>query len=240
MAPVERAERVTGYVAGGMSPLGQRRPLPTYLDDSAKHLDTLFVSAGRRGLEIELAPDDLHLANTRHSPKASPRRRRSSPALIRQVGGLRHRGSTGSRRASRTMRSRQHHRPDDFVRGQALVLVAALRTVPPGRKHKRRARRLRLHLAPLVPRGHQCPTHGGVSLFVSWVRFRRLAGRVRPSGDGLGAVSAVRTLSSSRPSADRTREPRRVVLPDSRCDRSHGFIVANSRRFVGFGARMRL
>jgi Cys-tRNA(Pro)/Cys-tRNA(Cys) deacylase len=59
MAPVERAERVTGYVAGGISPLGQRRPLPTYLDDSAKHLDTLFVSAGRRGLEIELAPDDL-------------------------------------------------------------------------------------------------------------------------------------------------------------------------------------
>ena len=59
MAPVERAERVTGYVAGGISPLGQRRPLPTYLDDSATHLDTVFVSAGRRGLEIELAPDDL-------------------------------------------------------------------------------------------------------------------------------------------------------------------------------------
>ena len=59
MAPVERAERVTGYVAGGISPLGQRRPLPTYLDDSATHLDTVFVSAGRRGLDIELAPDDL-------------------------------------------------------------------------------------------------------------------------------------------------------------------------------------
>ena len=59
MAPVERAERVTGYVAGGISPLGQRRPLPTYLDDSAPSLDSLFVSAGRRGLEIELAPDDL-------------------------------------------------------------------------------------------------------------------------------------------------------------------------------------
>ena len=59
MAPVERAERVTGYVAGGISPLGQRRPLPTYLDDTATQLDTVFVSAGRRGLEIELAPDDL-------------------------------------------------------------------------------------------------------------------------------------------------------------------------------------
>ncbi|MGZ4351576.1 MAG: Cys-tRNA(Pro) deacylase [Solirubrobacteraceae bacterium] len=59
MAPVERAERVTGYVAGGISPLGQRRALPTYLDDTALALDTVFVSAGRRGLELELAPDDL-------------------------------------------------------------------------------------------------------------------------------------------------------------------------------------
>jgi len=59
MAPVDRAERVTGYVAGGISPLGQRRSLLTYLDDSATQLDTVFVSAGRRGLEIELSPGDL-------------------------------------------------------------------------------------------------------------------------------------------------------------------------------------
>jgi Cys-tRNA(Pro)/Cys-tRNA(Cys) deacylase len=59
MAPVERAERVTGYVAGGISPLGQRRALPTYIDDSALQFDAIFVSAGRRGLEMELAPDDL-------------------------------------------------------------------------------------------------------------------------------------------------------------------------------------
>ncbi len=59
MAPTERAERVTGYVAGGISPLGQRRALPTLLDDSALAHATVFVSAGRRGLELELAPADL-------------------------------------------------------------------------------------------------------------------------------------------------------------------------------------
>jgi Cys-tRNA(Pro)/Cys-tRNA(Cys) deacylase len=59
LAPTPRAERVTGYVAGGISPLGQRRPLPTFLDDSAPAHATVFVSAGRRGLELELAPADL-------------------------------------------------------------------------------------------------------------------------------------------------------------------------------------
>ena len=59
MAPVDRAERVTGYVAGGISPLGQRRSLTTYLDESAPEFETIFVSAGRRGLEMELAPADL-------------------------------------------------------------------------------------------------------------------------------------------------------------------------------------
>jgi Cys-tRNA(Pro)/Cys-tRNA(Cys) deacylase len=59
MAPTQRAERVTGYVAGGISPLGQRRVLPTLVDDTALEHETVFVSAGRRGLEIELAPADL-------------------------------------------------------------------------------------------------------------------------------------------------------------------------------------
>jgi Cys-tRNA(Pro)/Cys-tRNA(Cys) deacylase len=59
LAETTKAERTTGYVAGGISPLGQRRALPTLVDDSALEHETVFVSAGRRGLEIELAPDDL-------------------------------------------------------------------------------------------------------------------------------------------------------------------------------------
>jgi Cys-tRNA(Pro)/Cys-tRNA(Cys) deacylase len=59
LADARLAERVTGYVTGGISPLGQRRRLPTFLDESAVGLDTIYVSAGRRGLQLELAPADL-------------------------------------------------------------------------------------------------------------------------------------------------------------------------------------
>ena len=59
LADRSAAERSSGYVRGGISPLGQRRRLPTVVDDSALGLDRMFVSAGRRGLQVGLAPADL-------------------------------------------------------------------------------------------------------------------------------------------------------------------------------------
>jgi Cys-tRNA(Pro)/Cys-tRNA(Cys) deacylase len=62
MAEVSAAERATGYVAGGISPLGQRQRLPVVIDATAAQFTTVFCSAGRRGLEIEVAPADLMAA----------------------------------------------------------------------------------------------------------------------------------------------------------------------------------
>ena len=72
LADKTQAERATGYVVGGISPLGQRRALPTTVDESALEWQTILVSAGRRGLQIELRPDDVvRLTRARVAPIAA-------------------------------------------------------------------------------------------------------------------------------------------------------------------------
>ncbi len=73
LAPAAEAERATGYVVGGISPLAQRRPLPTVVDAGALAHPEVFVSAGRRGVELALAPADLvRLTGARVAPLARP------------------------------------------------------------------------------------------------------------------------------------------------------------------------
>ncbi|MGO4385574.1 Cys-tRNA(Pro) deacylase [Specibacter sp. RAF43] len=71
MADPAAAQRRTGYVLGGISPLGQRQHSPAVLDESALLFETIYVSGGRRGYDVELAPGGLiHLTNARTAPIA--------------------------------------------------------------------------------------------------------------------------------------------------------------------------
>jgi len=77
MADPALAERASGYVTGGIAPLGLRRPLAVVVDESALGYPTIFCSAGQRGLQIELAPADLvAAAGARTAPIARPEARR--------------------------------------------------------------------------------------------------------------------------------------------------------------------
>lgn len=66
MADKSDVQRATGYVLGGVSPLGQKKRLRTFIDASAENHETMFISAGRRGLEIELHPSDLRMLTNGH------------------------------------------------------------------------------------------------------------------------------------------------------------------------------
>ena len=73
LADKEQASRATGYVTGGTSPLGQRKRLPTHVDASALEHETILVNGGRRGLQLELDPNELvRLTAARVHPIASP------------------------------------------------------------------------------------------------------------------------------------------------------------------------
>ncbi len=73
MADAAAAQRLTGYVLGGISPIGQKRQLPTFVDVSAETLAAVYVSGGRRGFDIGLAPVDLiSVTDGRYAPIARP------------------------------------------------------------------------------------------------------------------------------------------------------------------------
>jgi Cys-tRNA(Pro)/Cys-tRNA(Cys) deacylase len=141
MAPVAPAERATGYVAGGISPVGQRKRLPVVVDASALGFGTVFCSAGRRGLEIELAPADLVRATSATVAGIGRRPRLSRVEHEASDIGDRHRQGTDTRHAYyRTHRAEARHPRRDPARqrqGQQHDHEGYGRSRRPGYQHHR-------------------------------------------------------------------------------------------------------
>ena len=89
MAEPADAERATGYVVGGISPLGTRSALPTAIDESVSDADVVYVSAGRRGLQVSLAPDDLvRLTRATVADPSSRSERLTGPSCVAEAGAV--------------------------------------------------------------------------------------------------------------------------------------------------------
>jgi len=72
MIPAKEITQITGYIKGGCSPVGMKKPFPTYIDSSAADKETIYCSAGKRGLQVELAPEDLRkITNAKFANLAS-------------------------------------------------------------------------------------------------------------------------------------------------------------------------
>jgi Cys-tRNA(Pro)/Cys-tRNA(Cys) deacylase len=141
MAQVSAAERVTGYVAGGISPVGQRKRLPVVVDASAMEFGTVFCSGGRRGLEIELAPADLvRAAGATLASIGAPGAGARDPALgmARQLAALTWDPAPGSSLPSPgTLTSFGSHAPRSLREFSMITEALVLAAVPnPSRSWK--------------------------------------------------------------------------------------------------------